>query len=216
MSGLEAISVLTNIVQIISLGKEVLLRLNEFRQNVNDLPDSFTHVAVQLPLLLETLTRINEEASHGSVSPATENALKPVILSLRREIVKLDVVLRKVLPSANASTGQKVWKALRSVSLQKDVDEFAGVIRDYVINLTAFQVTQNGDRIVQLIKVIENQRLHEKIPMLEIFTPVCMLRYDTQYNDTEHFVGRQDVLGSIDTQFLDNNRVAIAGIGGVG
>ena len=149
----EAIAVIGFVSAIASLadyGERVVKRLNEFRRNVKELPQSFLHISVQLPLLVDIIHRLHDQSKKGGLTPTTEGFLKPVLDGLRQEIRKLDAVLGKILPSADASTWEKSVKALKSVGVQKDVDAFAAIIRDYVANLTAFQTTHNSDLIRRL------------------------------------------------------------------
>ena len=149
----EAIAVIGFVSAIASLadyGERVVKRLNEFRRNVKELPQSFLHISVQLPLLVDIIHRLHDQSKKGELTPTTEGFLKPVLDGLRQEIRKLDAVLGKILPSADASTWGKSVKALKSVGVQKDVDAFAAIIRDYVANLTAFQTTHNSDLIRRL------------------------------------------------------------------
>ena len=149
----EAIAVIGFVSAIASLAdcaERTVKRLNEFRKNVKDLPQSFLHISVQLPLLIDIIHRLHDQSKKGELTPTTENLLKPVLDGLYREIRKLEAVLGKILPSADASTWEKSVKAVKSLSAQKDVDEFAAIIRDYVTNLTAFQTTHNSDLIRRL------------------------------------------------------------------
>ena len=157
----EAIAVIGFVSAVASLadcGERIVKRLNEFRKNVKDLPQSFLHISVQLPLLIDIIHRLHDQSKKGELTPTTENLLKPVLDGLYREIRKLEAVLGKILPSADASTWEKSVKAVKSVSAQKDVDEFAAIIRDYVTNLTAFQTTHNSDLIRRLGMFLAEQQ----------------------------------------------------------
>ena len=159
----EAIAVIGFVSAIASLadyGEKIVKRLNEFRKNVRELPQSFLHISVQLPLLVDIIRRLHDQSKQGELTPDTQNLLEPVLDCLSQEIQKLDAVLGKILPSAEASTWEKSVKALKSVGAQKDVDEFAAIIRDYVASLTAFQTTHNSDLIRRLgVFLTEQQSL---------------------------------------------------------
>lgn len=159
----EAIAVIGFVSAIASLadyGEKLIKRLNEFRRNVRDLPQSFLHISVQLPLLVDIIRRLHDQSKQGELSPDTQNLLEPVLDCVSQEIRKLDAVLGKILPSADASAWEKSVKALKSVGAQKDVDEFAAIIRDYVASLAAFQTTHNSDLIRRLgVFLTEQQSL---------------------------------------------------------
>ena len=157
----EAIAVIGFISVVATLadcGERIVKRLNEFRRNAKELPQSFLHISIQLPLLVDIIHRLHDQSKKGELTPETENLLKPVLDGLYQEVQKLDAVLGKILPSADASTWEKSVKALKSVGAQKDVDEFAAVIRDYVANLTAFQTTHNSDLIRRLAVFLAEQQ----------------------------------------------------------
>lgn len=219
MSGAEilgVIGVVATIIDLVSFGKDVLTRLDEFQKNVRELPHSFVNIAVQLPLLLDTLDRIREQSFDNSLSPSTEEALAPVILRLRQIIQRLDTILQEILPSGRAKLSEKVKKAYKSLVVQKDVDELAAVIRDFVNNLTVFQATRNVDLIVPFLKTFEERTTQRTVRIAEEPLSFHMLKYDTSYNSVGQFVGRERILQNIGNEFRNNTRVAIAGIGGVG
>lgn len=77
----EAIVVISFVSAIWSLadfGTQVVKRLNEFRTNVRDLPQSLIHISDQLPLLIDTVNRLHKQVKDGNLSSATEQALHPL------------------------------------------------------------------------------------------------------------------------------------------
>lgn len=210
----EAIAVISFVSAVWSLadhGTKVVKRLNEFRTNVRDLPQSLIHISDQLPLLIDTVNRLHNQARDGNLSSATEKALQPVVDGIHAQVTKLDSILAKVLPSAKASTWEKGLKAVKSLGCQKAVDEFALVIDRYVLNLAAYQTTFNGELIKTLINLIE-QRSSQQPQMVQPRKPCFMVRYQTD----EDFIGRDNIMDEIGQRFKTKNRVVIAGIGGVG
>ncbi|MCJ1262023.1 hypothetical protein MMC22_001892 [Lobaria immixta] len=209
-----AIALASSILAMIEFAGKVVKRLDEFKTNVNDLPQSFLHISAQLPLLVDIANRLHAQACQDELNNTTKRALVPVVKGLTGEIQNLDAVLRKVLPAARASTWEKGVKAVKSFAAQKSVDEFAAIIRDYVTNLTAFQATHNADLIRSLVSSIKD---HSSIPPalepIKTRKPVWMISYDSD----DHFVGRDAVIEAIRRQFGDGKcRVALTGIGGVG
>ena len=211
---IAAISIVSSILSLVTFGDTVIKRLNEFMSNVQDLPECFSHISIQLPLLVDVAQRLYEQGKQDEIGAPTQRALLPVIQGLCTEIKKLDDVLQRVLPSAKASTWQKGVKAIKSIGLQKDVEGFAAVIRDYVSNLTAFQATHNGDLIRDLSILLKNQGLTTSTVALPASSKaVWMVMYDID----EDFIGRDGIIETIQLQFEgQRRRVAVAGIGGVG
>jgi hypothetical protein len=212
----EAVAIISFVSAVSSLadyGWRVVRRLNEFRKTVNDLPQCFHHISVQLPLLVEIVEHFRRQAQDEDLSPKIEEVLSPVVEGLRKEITKLDAVLLKVLPSANASTWEKSIKAIKSVAVEKTVEDFASVIRDYVSSLTTYQMTQNSDELKLLAGMLKDQTLAPSTRQSLPRKPIWMMTYDSE----EHFVGRDQTMNEIKRQFdMGRSRVAITGIGGVG
>ena len=214
MEAIAAISFVSAVWSLADYGTKVVQRLNEFRANVRDLPPAFLHISDQLPLLIDTVNHLHDQAKDGDLSPKTETALRPVVEGIHTQITQLDSVLVKVLPSAKASTWEKGLKAVKSLTYQKTVDDFASVIDRYVSNLTVYQTTHNGDLIKNLIDSIErtsSQQL-EAVQIAPSRKPYFMVRYQTD----EDFIGREMIMEEIGRRFGRKKRVAITGIGGVG
>ena len=211
---IAAISIVSSIFSLVTFGSDVIKRLSEFRSNVRDLPDCFFHISIQLPLLVDVAQRLYDQAKQDELGIATQKALMPVIQGLYKEVKKLDDVLRKVLPSVRASNWERGIKAVKSIGVQKEVEGFAAVLRDYVSNLTAFQATHNGDLIRDLLILLKDHGLTSpSVEMSMSRKPAWMVMYDTD----EDFIGRDKIIEKIRLQFKDQRRrVAIAGIGGVG
>ena len=212
--GIAAIGLASSILSLINFGAKVVKRLDEFKTNVRDLPESFIHISVQLPLLVRVSENLYDQACRDELDSKTKSTLIPVVAGLREEIQKLDAVLLKILPGARASTWEKGIKAVKSLSAQKSVDGFAAVIRDYVTNLSIFQATHNADQIRSLVDLIKDQ--NSKPPEYEpkrSRKPAWMINYDSD----EHFIGRNEIIDAITQRFRDEeSRVALTGIGGIG
>jgi hypothetical protein len=170
----------------------VVKRLNEFKTNVHDLPETFLHISDQLPLLIDTVNRLNEQAKTGCLDPRTEIALCPAVEGIHAQLKQLDSVLVKVLPCAKASTWERGIKAVRSLKVQKTVDDFASVIDRYVSSLTVHQATYNGEQIETLINFIEqmNSPQSQDVQVAPPKKPYFMVRYETD----EDFVGREEIM----------------------
>jgi tetratricopeptide (TPR) repeat protein len=214
MDPITAVSFVSVVWSLVDYGTKVVQRLNEFRANVRDLPQAFLHISDQLPLLIDTVNRLHDQAKDGDLSPKAETALRPVVKGIHAQVTQLDAILVKVLPSAKASTWEKGLKAVKSVAYQKTVDDFASVIDRYVSNLTVYQTTHNGDLIKNLINSIERTSSQQPQPVqiAPSRKPYFMVRYQTD----EDFIGRQKIMEEIERRFGRKNRVAITGIGGVG
>ncbi|MCJ1471288.1 hypothetical protein MMC07_009936 [Pseudocyphellaria aurata] len=212
---IAAVGLASAIVSLVEFGAKVIKRLDEFKTNVHDLPQSFLHISRQLPLLVKVANSLHEQACDNRLDQTTKDALLPVVAGLEKEIRKLDTVLLEVLPAAQASTWEKCVMAVKSLTVQKKkVDDIAAVIQAYVVNLTAFQTTYNAAVNRSLVRLITNQT--SRAPASEPQKPrkpAWMVNFDSD----RHFVGRDEIIEAIEGQFRDEkSRVVLTGIGGVG
>lgn len=214
------IGVVQAALSLVSYGGQIVKRMDEFNNNVKGLPESFAKIRNQLPLLLHTVELLQRPGSDGKLNPNTEPLLIPVLDGLRKEIVSFDETLLKVLPSPHASNREKITKAIRSVGIQKKIDEFKSSIQEYLRTLDAFHNAHHADSLRELMATIEG-RLERPVepPAYEALlpkpklNPVWMVKYDLE----EDFVGRDGIMSTIEKQLTESNhRAALAGIGGVG
>lgn len=108
---IAAISLVANIVQFISFGSKVATRLNEFQASVNDVPKVFRDIKIELPLLLDTLQKTEEQAELGNITEGTQKALLPVVDGCCRQVDLLNEILNKVLICSKDSSWQRSRKA---------------------------------------------------------------------------------------------------------
>ena len=214
----EAIAIIgfvQSAVSLVSYGARIVKRMDEFNHNVKGLPESFVKIRNQLPLMLNVVAHLQKQASDGGLDLDTESLLVPVLDGLRKDIVGFDETLLKVLPSPHASNKEKIAKAIKSVGIQKKIDEFRSSIQDYLNALTAFQHTRHADSFRDLTALIEGQIDRSAEPSLRetSLPPVWMVKYDLE----KDFVGREGIISTIEKQLTEgNHRAALAGIGGVG
>lgn len=210
-------------ISLVSYGGKIVKRMDEFNHNVKGLPESFVKIRDRLPLLLRTVEILQGQASRSELNANTEPLLVPVLHGLRKDIVSFDETLLKVLPSPHASNREKITKAIKSVGIQKKIDEFWSSIQDYINTLTAFQHASHANSLRELMAMVEG-RLERPVepPAYEASVPsvpkpkqnpVWMVKYDLE----EDFVGRDDIMTTIEKQLTESNhRASLAGIGGVG
>ena len=210
-------------ISLISYCVKIVKRLDEYNQNVKGLPESFVKIRNQLPLLLKVVELLERQAGNGEFDIDTESLLVPVVSGLRKDIEDFYSILSKVLPSPDASKQERILKAIKSVNIQKQINEFRSSIQDYLNTLTAFQHTRHADSLRGLITTIEAQiERPARPPDYEVLDP-CVQKpkpkpvWMVKYKLEEAFVGREGIMSPIEQQLTEgNHRAALAGIGGVG
>src|SRR5437588_1108749 len=104
---LAIVGLVSAIVQFVDFGGKVMERLNEFNSDLHEVPKTFQAFKVQLPLLINTLHRTQQQASTGHVSEEAATALKPLIDACSVEIKILQNILEKTLPPQKSSSWQR-------------------------------------------------------------------------------------------------------------
>lgn len=210
-------------ISLVSYGAKIVKRMDEFNHNVKGLPESFIKIRNQLPLLLRVVEDLQGEASNSKLHVDSESLLMPVLEGLRKDIVSFDETLLKALPSPNASNREKIAKAIKSVGIQKKIDDFWSSIQDYLNTLTAFWQARHASSLRDLIVMIEGrferpaeppayEALEASIPKPKL-NPVWMVKYNIE----DDFFGRDEIMNTVGRQLTEgNHRAALAGIGGVG
>ena len=120
---LAVVGIVANIVQLVDFSSKVLSRLNEFQSSVDEVPNSFRNVKVELPLLLDTLKHVNKDISAGLIADEIQTSLLPVIEACQTQIESLDAVLVKTLPAPGDSRTQRTKKAISSLSQEAKVEK---------------------------------------------------------------------------------------------
>lgn len=208
----EALAILglvSAIVQFVEFGAKIVERLNEFNSDVHEVPKTFQTIEVQLPLLIDTLHRTQQQASDGHISVRTATALKPLIEACCEEITALRIILDKTIPPKESSSWRRRLQALKSLAHDDDVERSITRLEGHIRILAFHQSTSVTD---ELLKLRVSLQTHNTIPPPSR-KPVFMVPFDRD----ETFVGRKDILDSIDQKLnASRRRAVLSGIGGVG
>jgi hypothetical protein len=206
---LAIVGLISAILQFVDFGGKIVERLNEFNFDVHEVPKTFQTVKVQLPLLIDTLHRTQQQASAGHVSMRTATALKPLIDACCTEIKALQSILDKTIPPQRSSSWQRRLLALKSLTHDKDVERSVSKLEAHIRLLTFYQTTNNSDSGNKLSALEQTQSAASQQPRKRIFK-VPFARDRT-------FVGRRDILNIIDQKLnASQRRAVLSGIGGVG
>jgi len=208
----EALAILglvSAIVQFIDFGAKIVERLDEFNSDVHEVPKTFQAIDVQLPLLIDTLHRTQQQASDGHISVRTATALKPLIDECCKEITALQAILDNTIPPKESSSWRRRLQALKSLAHDGDVERSVTRLESHIRMLAFHQSTSVTD---ELLKLRISLQTHNTIPHPSR-KPVFMVPFDRD----ETFVGRKDILDNIDQKLnASRRRAVLSGIGGVG
>ncbi|MCJ1478678.1 hypothetical protein MMC13_007359 [Lambiella insularis] len=192
---ISIIGLVASILQLVDFGTKTIARLREASERLGEVPRVFRGINIRLPLLINILDRIKNRAD--DLSGDTKAALLPVIEHCSAQVEMIDEMLTKIITAISDSTWRIVVKTLRSVTQERKVQAIDKVIKDYIPLLTLHQTSLNGSQLVTRPALL---------------TPVFMVDFERD----SAFVAREDLLNHINAEFETENRVALAGIGGVG
>ena len=203
---LAVVGIVSSIIQVVEFSTKVAERLNDFASTVGEVPRAFRHIQTELPLIIDSLRRIKNQAESGSVESATTTAVWPVLKDCQREITRLQNILDKTVPSVGDSSWERRKKAFLSLGKDKEVEEIADSLSRYVRVLTLHQALEGSKPDSQAPPKYEPAR-----PRYFTLVP---------FDRNAHFVDREDVFKQIDDSFKvrkgSQPKVALFGLGGIG
>jgi N-terminal domain on NACHT_NTPase and P-loop NTPases len=202
-----ALGLVSKIVQFIDFGIKIVQHLNEVNSEVDELPKTFQAAKVKLPIMIDMLHHTEQQISAGHVNLETATALKPLIDACLTEIEHLQTIVDKTLPPQKSPGWRRRLRALKSLSHDKDVDRSLTKLEGYMLLLTFHQSTKSTKDSDSTLWEAEDATSQQPPK------PVFMVPFDRD----EAFVGRKDILDSIDQKLNASRRCAVlSGIGGVG
>lgn len=211
---LAVIGLVSAIVQFVDFGSKVVERLREFELAAQEVPKTFQAINVQLPLLIDTLSRNQQQATTGSLSDATIRALKPTVDACLTEVKLLQKVLDKALPPQKSSSWQRRLHALKSLARDKDVERITSTLERHIHLLTFHQSTSSSEIGDKLIAIEAARQVRDAVPEpIQSRKPIFMVPFDLD----ETFIGRNDIIDDVQQRLgASRRRAVLSGIGGVG
>jgi hypothetical protein len=206
---LAVIGIVSSIVQIVEFSSKVIQRLDDFASSVGEVPRAFRHIKTELPLIIDSLRRIQDQDRAGALETATVDAVRPVIQDCQQEIKRLESILNRTVPSVGASSWDRRKKAFLSLGKDKDVEQIADSLSRYVRVLTLHQAVEGSKP--------DSQPPPQKEPIKPQGPQYFML---IPFDRNAHFVDREDVFKQIDESFTvkegSQPKAALYGLGGIG
>jgi len=212
MSGAEAlavVSIVANIVAIVDVSVKVYDRAKGFDGDLRDIPRDFQEVRRVLPLISKSLQNTAANAASGISGEDTCKALLPVLEGCHTKVEELNTIFQNVLPSKGASKWSRTLKAISSVRQDKKVKALTDRIWSDIQALAYHHASEGAT-------AAEVACLASTMSKLSMSLPARKSHFMVRYEKDEDFVGRDEVMKEIEGRFETKNRVALAGIGGVG
>ncbi|KAF2009243.1 TPR-like protein [Aaosphaeria arxii CBS 175.79] len=195
---LGVVGIVASFAQLIDLGGRIVIRLHEYHSRAGDLPETFKHIANELPVLLDALKQTQCAIDTGVINATSSQALRPAINGCKAQIEQLSSVIGNALPASRDSWVRRSGKALVSFRYDSKAAKIIGVIRDYVQTLTYHATTSTS-------RASAAPPVDRPIPSSNV-----PFRRDPNFVDCH-------ILEQVQTRFSQPaNRLALVGLGGVG
>lgn len=208
---LAVIGIIANFAAVIDVGTKILSRLHEYMDASTRIPKAFQGIAVDLPLVLDTVSRTSDQAKAGVVSETTLRKLESIVDRCQKMIEELDDLLIKLLPKEKDSVWRRGKKMVLSLTQEKDVNEIASGIQKLVWTLTYYQSVTGP---------VSNEQLPAPRALLQQSTSSGPHVKSTPLpSGAGSFIGREATLSTL-ARYLclpgEHCRVALFGLGGIG
>lgn len=177
MSGIEALALLgaiSGILSITDVTVRVLTTLKDHGDSAKELPTALDDIHTTLPVVAETLKRLRDQVEQQLVDEGACKVLLPLCTSIENKCTQLKVTFDKVLINQDHSRPERLWRTVRSIGKEKEVEITAVALQRYATHLTHFQVTiaastsQRGQEQTHLHAIagdiersLQSLRLHE-------------------------------------------------------
>ncbi|KAL8674025.1 MAG: hypothetical protein Q9168_001557 [Polycauliona sp. 1 TL-2023] len=201
-----AIGLASAVVSLIDIGTKVAKRLKELSET-GDIPHVFRDIKTRLPLILTIVTRTQHETY--DISLEAQESFEDVVRQCFDQASQIYEILSKVVVDHGDSRVKKTLKAGISLIEEKRVQRIAAGLRDNVQLLTFLSVTP-----VEKGKSASSSERRPSVPLPSYASATGL--FVVPFERDEHFIGRASSLQAIAASFEHQNRVAIAGMGGVG
>jgi hypothetical protein len=113
---LAIIGLVSSIAQFVDFSLKIVHRLKEFHSSLDEVPTAFLDVAVDLPLLVDTLERTKKQTEEGCFSNNTQEAIRSVVEGCQSQVGRLNNILEETLPTKGDSFLKRHKRAFLSIS----------------------------------------------------------------------------------------------------
>jgi len=194
----EAMAVIGLVQNVITIG-ELCLRLIRQVRTYQDLPDSLQDIQAKLPLILDSLRKIEHRIEEQDCSNETKKVWEPMLKRCQDLVQKLYDFLPKYETSKDYHLGRRVLKAISALSNESGIKDIADSIHQYI---QTFSFAQTTDLWGSTSKA-------GREPAQEWLIQIPHKR--------EHdFVGREQAMSQLKEAIDGQRDSALSGLGGVG
>ena len=190
------VSLVATIGTLIDYGNKLVSRIIEYQDSVETCPQPFRGLRVNIPLILKTLELISDDAQNGKVDDETYGELEEVIANCRSEIMILNKIVDKIKPSSEDSFMQRGYKAAQSIRQEKEIYKHDRQLEKNLAVLGLYTAAQSS----------RSQAIRGTAKGV----------FSVPFERDPNYVERPEVMQQIGQILQTQNRVVLAGMGGVG
>jgi hypothetical protein len=130
------VSIIVTFAALIDYILKLLRRITDFSGKFKVIPKTFREVQNTLPILDVAFRGVQDQRYTAGLDGDTCATLLPLITDFRVQFERLKALLDKALPSDDDSYAMILWKAIRSIRKEKEVEVISIAIDRYVRVLT--------------------------------------------------------------------------------
>ena len=201
------VSLVATIGTLIDYGNKLVSRIIEYQGSDQNCPQPFNGLRVNIRLILKTLKHISDDAQmtlkhidndaqNGQVDDETYGELEGVIENCRNEIETLNKIMDEIEPSPGDSVKRRIYKAAQSVRQEKKINKHDRQLKKHLDVLGLYTAAQSSrSRAIR---------------------GTAKTVFSVPFERDPYYVERPEVMQQMDQILQTQNRVVLAGIGGVG
>lgn len=195
---MEAVAVVGLVQNIITIG-ELCLKLIRQVRTYQNLPESLQDIQAKLPLILDSLRKIEQRLNEQTCSNETKKVYEPMLKRCYDLVQKLYDVLPKYETPKDTRLGRRVLNAISTISNETGIKEIATSIHQYIETFSFAQTTDLWG-LSSAVGLGQSKEWLVQIP----------------HNRDGSFVGREEAMSQL-RAFIESRRdCALSGLGGVG
>ncbi|KAL2009621.1 hypothetical protein VTN00DRAFT_5428 [Thermoascus crustaceus] len=157
---MELVGFAASIVAFIDVRNKIVALLLAFNSTTKGAPEVFKHTAIQLPLIIDVMKRIEKNCRVGSVVPEAQNALLRVVNGSLQQITVLDKLVQKILPTPTDSRLRRVTKkAVVRIRERKFVMAIVKTLEGYKSTLALHFGQKSGAAMARLSVQRKNMKI---------------------------------------------------------
>lgn len=190
------VSLVATIGTLIDYGNKLVSRVIEYQGSVESCPQPFDGLRINIRLILKSLKHISDDARNGQVDDETYGELEGVIKNCRREIKKLNKIMDEIEPSPGDSVKRRISKAAQSIRQEKKINKHDRQLKKHLDVLRLYTAAQSSS----------SRAIRGTVKRV----------FSVPFERDPNYVERPEVMQQMGQILQTQNRVVLAGIGGVG